>query len=72
MKHNNRDLIAKIIAILFIVAIYIFTLGLSWFITCIIIKLITLCFGWGFSWGIATGIWLIMLLLMGIFKGSKS
>ena len=44
---------------------------LSWAITCGIIKLITLCFGWKFSIAIATGIWLILFLLKGLFKGNK-
>lgn len=34
----------------------------SWAITCGLIKLITLCFGWTFSWSIATGIWMIFWL----------
>lgn len=36
--------------------------GLSWLLTCGLIKLITLCFGWKFSWAIATGIWLCTCL----------
>ena len=42
--------------------------GLSWIVTCGVIKLITLCFGWTFKWSIATGIWLIMCLLQTVFK----
>lgn len=42
--------------------------GLSWIVTCGIIKLITLCFGLTFKWSIATGIWLIICLLRGIFS----
>ncbi len=45
------------------VIIFALVMGVSWIITCGLIKLITLCFGWTFSWGIATGIWLIMCLL---------
>ena len=37
--------------------------GVSWIITCGIIKLITMCFGLEFSWVIATGIWLIICIL---------
>lgn len=36
--------------------------GLSWLITCGLVKLITMCFGWPFSWAVATGVWLIMFL----------
>ena len=42
-------------------------LALSWIVTCVIIKLITLCFGVAFSWLIATGIWLVFLLLKSVF-----
>ena len=61
--------IAGIIAVLFIV---ITLFALSWIITCGIIKLITLCFGWTFSWPIATGIWLVMILLRKVFVQSSS
>ena len=43
-------------------------LALSWIVTCGIIKLITLCFGFAFSWLIATGIWLVFLLLRSVFR----
>lgn len=39
----------------------------SWLLTCGIIFLICLCFGWTFSFAIATGIWLILCLLGSIF-----
>ena len=39
----------------------------SWLLTCGIIFLICLCFGWTFSFAIATGIWLILCLLSSIF-----
>ena len=42
--------------------------GISWIVTCGIIKLITMCFGWTFKWSIATGIWFIMCLLQNTFK----
>lgn len=37
--------------------------ALNWLLTCGIIYLITLCFGWGFSLAIATGIWLVLVLI---------
>lgn len=40
----------------------------SWLLTCGIIFLICLCFGWIFSFPIATGIWLILCLLGSIFS----
>lgn len=42
--------------------------GISWIITCGIIKLITMCLGLEFSWAISTGIWLVILILKSIFK----
>lgn len=46
-------------------------LVISYLITCGIIYLITLCFGWTFKWSIATGIWLVMWLLGSVFKSSS-
>ena len=42
--------------------------GISWIVTCGIIKLITMCFGWEFSLAISTGIWLIICILKSIFN----
>lgn len=50
---------------LFILAIF---YGISWIVTCGIIKLITMCFGWTFKWSIATGIWLILCIAKSIFS----
>lgn len=43
--------------------ILLFVFGLSWIITCIIVKLITLCLGFSFKWSFATIIWLIICVL---------
>lgn len=56
-----------IVAVLVIVLL-VLAYGVSWIITCGIIKLITLCFGWEFKWIIATGIWLVICLLKSIFQ----
>lgn len=45
--------------------------GISWFVTCGIVKLITMCFGLAFSWMWATGIWLVLCLLSGALGRSK-
>lgn len=45
--------------------------ALSWIVTCGLIKLITLCFGWTFSWGMATGIWLILEIAKSVFGGKS-
>ena len=53
---------------LVVIGILAFAYGLSWIVTCGIIKLITMCFGWTFKWSIATGIWLIICILRSIFN----
>ena len=45
-------------------------LGMSWIVTCGLIKLITMCFGLEFSWPVATGIWLIMIMLRNILNAT--
>ena len=50
-----------------LISVSLLALALSWIVTCVIIKLITLCFGVAFSWLIATGIWLVFLLLKSVF-----
>lgn len=50
-----------------LIIVSLLALALSWIVTCVIIKLITLCFGVAFSWLIATGIWLVFLLLKLVF-----
>lgn len=53
-----------------LIIVSLLALALSWIVTCVIIKLITLCFGVAFSWLIATGIWLVFLLLRSVL-GNK-
>lgn len=50
------------------ILIFLAALIFSWLLTCGVIFLICLCFGWSYSSAIATGIWLIILLLKGIFS----
>ena len=57
-----------ILAVLFIIFVY----ALSWIVTCGLIKLITLCFGWAFSWVIPTCIWVVILFLKTIFYDGSS
>lgn len=56
-----NQVIASIVTVLFLY-------GVSWIVTCGVVKLITICFGWTFKWSIATGIWLLLWLLGGLFK----
>ena len=58
---DARNIIGLILAIIIFYAI-------RWIVTCGVIKLITMCFGWEFSWAVATGIWLIILILKSIFR----
>ena len=44
----------------------------SWVITCVLIKLICLCFSYPFILGHATGIWLSMILIRSIFITNKT
>lgn len=57
-----------LIVVLFVVAIN----ALSWAVTCGIVKILSLCFGFVFSWKLATGIWLACLLLRWIISAAKS
>ena len=59
---------ALLLTIIFIVVAF----GFSWIVTCGIIKLITMCFGWQFKWSIATGIWLVMCLARTVFKNGSN
>ena len=64
---KNKIVNGGAVALVFI-AIIAVCYVLSWIITCGIIKLITMCFGWTFKWSIATGIWLIICILRSIFN----
>ena len=48
--------------------IYIIGYALSWVITCALITLVCMCFGWTFSLATATGIWLVMVIASLLFK----
>ena len=59
-----KELIIKLIIFLLLCAI-------SWSITCGVIYLISLCFGFEFSWLIATGIWLVMILIKSLVPSKE-
>ena len=69
MKVKTAKAIGHIVGVLIAVFIFLAVCAVSWIVTCGIIKLITLCFGWTFTWKLATGVWLVMFLLRSIFKG---
>ena len=66
-KLKNKIAEGGVVALI-VIAILAVCYGLSWIVTCGIIKLITMCFGWTFKWSIATGIWLIICILKLIFN----
>lgn len=67
-KDRITDVIAGIIVIFSAVFIAVVVLGIGWATTCLVVKLITMCFGLTFSWVTATGVWLVILLLKNAFK----
>ena len=71
MRKILKNKIADGTNALVVIAIFVFAYGLDWILTCGLIKLITMCFGWSFKWSIATGIWLIERILESIFNKEK-
>lgn len=51
-----------------LVLILIAAAGASWLITCGLVKLIGLCFGFAFGWKIGTGVWLVGVLTRCLIK----
>lgn len=70
MKNKN-----PLSAVLTIILLLILGYGLSWAVCVGIIKIIALCFGWGFNLAHATGCWLIGVIATVIWsklrKGRK-
>ena len=65
LKNKLAEGGAAVVVVILILAVW---YGLSWIVTCGIIKLITMCFGLTFKWSIATGIWLVICILRSIFN----
>lgn len=65
MKDKIKEGVFVVVVAVLILAI---SYGISWIVTCGVIKLITMCFGWEFSWAVATGIWLIICIFKSIFN----
>jgi hypothetical protein len=70
MSKRSKLIVSKLAAAIVIILIFVISFGLSWIVTCGVIKLITMCFGLTFKWSIATGIWLILCLLRGSFNAT--
>lgn len=72
MSKNKKVIATGGSALLLTIIFLVVAFGFSWIVTCGIIKLITMCFGWQFKWSIATGIWLVMCLARTVFKNSSN
>jgi hypothetical protein len=55
-------ILSYIITGLLIVMVY----GFGWIVTCGIVKILSLCFGFKFTWLLATGFYLVYLILKDI------
>lgn len=66
MKNKN-----KILEIIIGILIVIVCCALSWFLTCCLIKLLALLFGFVFNFKVATGIWLIWCFVNGSIANIK-
>ncbi len=58
-------------ATLAIILLVLSAIGVSWGVTCGLLKLITMCFGLEFSWGASTGVWLLFVLFNWMRKSNK-
>lgn len=72
MSKNKKVIATGGSAFLLTIIVLVVAFGFSWIVTCGVIKLITMCFGWQFKWSIATGIWLVMCLARTVFKNNSS
>ena len=72
MSKNKKVIATGGSALLLTIIFLVVAFGFSWIVTCGVIKLITMCFGWQFKWSIATGIWLVMCLARTVFKNNSS
>lgn len=72
MSKNKKIITTGGSALLLTIILLVVAFGFSWIVTCGVIKLITMCFGWQFKWSIATGIWLVMCLARTVFKNSSN
>lgn len=72
MSKNKKVIATGGSALLLTIIFLVVAFGFSWIVTCGVVKLITMCFGWQFKWSIATCIWLIMCLARTVFKNTSS
>lgn len=72
MKRKRLFKEGAVLGVILGLLILMFLYALSWLVTCSLIKLITMCFGWTFKWSIATGIWLILCIIKTLFGSNNS
>lgn len=58
-------------SILITLLVAIFVLGASFLVSAGVVKLLAFCFGFVFTWKLALGLWVLFLIITGIFKGGK-
>lgn len=68
IKSFREGVLALVLSLVLVAILF----GISWIVTCGLIKWITMCFGWTFKWSTATGIWLMICIARTIFKNSNS
>lgn len=68
MKRFKKKIVAGGITAIVVVGLMIVIYGVSWIVTCGLIKLVCMCFGLTFTWKIATGIWIVLAILQSVFK----
>ena len=68
MKNLKRNIATKGIATVIVLGVIIVIYGVSWIVTCGLIKLVCMCFGLTFTWKIATGIWIVLAILQSVFN----
>lgn len=58
---------SNIIGCLITIFTFVIVAALTWIITCGLVYLVCLAFGWTFTWLIGTGVWALIILLKAIF-----
>lgn len=45
--------------------------ALSLLVTCVLVKILSICFGFAFTWKLAIGIWIVISILKSIISAAK-
>lgn len=68
MKNMKQKIAEGGIVTIVVIGMLLFAYGLSWIVTCGLIKIVCVCFAFKFTWKIATGIWIVLAILQSVFK----